>query len=124
MSITSPAPARTGGTSRTVIISAVAVPVLVIGQFAMVAIAPVALVLIGTLRNARLRALRWWSAALAAAYAIPLAAWAIGPDRAPSLSKDMHPAFAALIVAASVAFIAAYLVNRQRSAAPTGPDAV
>jgi bacteriorhodopsin len=75
----------------------------------------VALVLGGALRNARFRALRWWAAGLTAAYATPLVLWAIGPDRAPSLSKDMDPVFAALIVAASVAFIAAYYVIRTRS---------
>jgi len=44
-----------------VIISAWLVPIFVVGQFAMVAVLPVALVLIGTLRDARLRTLRWWS---------------------------------------------------------------
>lgn len=102
--------------SRAVIISAFAVPVMVVGQFAMLAIIPVAVLLTGTLRAARFRALRWWAAALATAYAIPLAAWAIGPDRAPSLSKDMHPALAGVIVAASIAFIAAYFVTRGRAA--------
>lgn len=107
--------------ARSVVISAAAVPVLIVGQFAMVAVVPVAIVLIGTLRNARLRALRWWAAGLAAAYATPLVLWAIGPDRAPSLSKDMHPVFAALIVAASVAVLAAFAVIRRRTAA--GPAA-
>ncbi|MFD0366244.1 hypothetical protein ACFQZZ_32815 [Nocardia sp. GCM10030253] len=45
------------------------------------------------------------------AYAIPLMLWAIGPDRAPSLSKDMHPVLAALIVAVAVG----YQVVRWRS---------
>ena len=44
--------------ARTVIISAWAVPVLVIGQFAMLAIVPVTLALVATLRDARLRRLR------------------------------------------------------------------
>ncbi|MGC4942629.1 hypothetical protein [Kribbella sp. DT2] len=100
--------------SRAVIISAFAVPVMVVGQFAMLAIVPVAILLTVTLRTARLRALRWWAAGLTAAYAIPLAAWAIGPDRAPSLSKDMHPALAAVIVIASIAFITAYYATRRR----------
>ncbi|MET0188283.1 MAG: hypothetical protein ABW212_04740 [Pseudonocardia sediminis] len=99
--------------SRTAVVSAAAVPLLVVGQFAMLAVVPVALVLAGTLRDARLRALRWWAAALTAAYAVPLALWAIGPDRAPSLSKDMHPALAALVVAAAVAYVVAFLVVRR-----------
>jgi hypothetical protein len=101
--------------SLAVIISAYAIPVMVVGQFAMLAIIPLAVLLTGTLRAARFRALRWWAAALATAYAIPLAAWAVGPDRAPSLSKDMHPALAGVVVAASIAFIAAYYVTRRRS---------
>ncbi|OXM52961.1 hypothetical protein [Amycolatopsis alba] len=99
---------------RSVIISAWAVPIMVIGQFAMLAVVPVAVVLIGTLRDARLKALRWGAAALAAAYATPLALWAIGPERAQSLSKDMHPVFAAIIVAAGVAFAVAYHVRARK----------
>jgi hypothetical protein len=109
-------PPATRRASRSVLYSACAVPVLVVGQFAMLAIVPVALVLVGTLRDARLRALRWWAVALAAAYATPLVLWAVGPDRAPSLSKDMHPALAALIVVAAVAFAVAFQVRRRRSA--------
>jgi hypothetical protein len=60
---------------------------MVIGQIALLAVVPVALVLAGTFSAAGLRALRWWSAALAAIYATSLVLWAIGPDRAPSLSK-------------------------------------
>ncbi|MFI6308145.1 hypothetical protein ACIBCH_40170 [Amycolatopsis thailandensis] len=101
---------------RSVIISAWAVPIMVLGQFAMLAVVPVALVLIGTLRDTRLRALRWGAIALTAAYATPLALWAIGPERAQSLSKDMHPVFAAIIVAVGVAFAVAYHVLRRKTA--------
>src|SRR4051794_24243393 len=81
--------------TRKVIISAWAVPVLILGEFAMLAIVPVAILTVSVFRNAQLRALRWWAAAVGAAYASGLAAWAIGPDRAPSLSKDLHPLHAA-----------------------------
>ena len=103
--------------SKSVIISAWAVPVLVIGQFSMVAIVPVALVLIGTLRSTSLKPLRWWATGLAAVYATPLALWVIGPDRAPSLSKDMAPVFVWLISAAAVGMIGAYYALRRRSPA-------
>ena len=83
-------------------ISLWSIPVLVIGQFAMLAIIPVLIVLIGSLRDARLRALRPWSIALAGAYATPLVIWAIRPVGAPSLSKDMHPAFVVLIALVAV----------------------
>jgi hypothetical protein len=97
-------------------VAAWAVPVMVVGQFAMVAIVPLAYVLFRTFRDARLRPLRWWAAAVGVAYATPLALWAIGPDRAPSLSKDMHPALAAIVVATGVAYAIGLLVvrNRQR----------
>ncbi|AHH99087.1 hypothetical protein GCM10010174_68490 [Kutzneria viridogrisea] len=107
-------PPRNRATWRLVTISAWATPVLIVGQFAMVAVVPVALVLIGVLRDTRLRALRWWAAALAVAYAIPLALWAIGPHRAPSLSKDMNPIFAVLIVGTAIATaIASHLLRRK-----------
>ncbi|RKT54642.1 hypothetical protein [Saccharothrix australiensis] len=107
--------------SLPVIVSAWAVPVLVIAQFAMVSVVPVLVVLIGVLRDPHLRTLRWWASALTAAYALPLALWAIGPERAPSLSKDMHPALAALVVAAGVAVAVAYHVLRRQSR-PSGDD--
>ncbi|MFE6610476.1 hypothetical protein [Amycolatopsis sp. NPDC057786] len=99
---------------RAVLVSAWAVPVMIVGQFAMLAIVPVAFVLIGALRDTRLKALRWGAIALTAAYATPLALWAIGPERAQSLSKDMHPVFATLIVAVGVAFaVACHVVPRK-----------
>jgi hypothetical protein len=101
--------------AKSVLISACAVPVLVVGQFAMLAIVPVALVLAGTLRSNT--ALRPWAALLTVVYAIPLALWAIGPDRAPSLSKDMHPVFVPLISVAAVAVIVAFVSLRRRSLA-------
>ncbi|MEV6411169.1 hypothetical protein [Kribbella sp. NPDC051718] len=107
----------TARTPKSVLISAVAVPVLVIGQFAMLAIVPVALVLAGTLRSTALRSLRPWAALLTVVYAIPLALWAIGPDREPSLSKDMAPVFVPLISVAAVAVIVALVAQRRRSPA-------
>ncbi|MEK8226704.1 hypothetical protein NKG05_12325 [Oerskovia sp. M15] len=55
---------------------------LIVGQFAMVAVVPVVVLTATVLRNANLRALRWWAVAVGATYASGLAAWAIGPDRA------------------------------------------
>ena len=92
-------------TPRSVLISAWAVPVLVLGQFSMLAVAPVALILVGTLRHPSLRPLRPYSAALAAIYATPLVIWIRRPDGAQSLSKDMHPMFMVLIVAAAAALL-------------------
>ncbi|MGC4838055.1 hypothetical protein ACLQ3D_26485 [Micromonospora vinacea] len=105
---------------RTVIISIWAVPVLVVGQFAMLAIVPVVLALTVSLRHAHLRGLRRWTIALGTAYAVPLILWTIGPDRAPSLSRDMHPVFAALIVVASLVAAAAFHLGRRRPSRPDG----
>ncbi|MBQ0989615.1 hypothetical protein PSH03_002674 [Micromonospora sp. PSH03] len=105
---------------RTVIISIWAVPVLVVGQFAMLAIVPVVLALTVSLRHAHLRGLRRWTIALTTAYATPLILWAIGPDRAPSLSKDMHPLFAALIVVAALAAATAFHLCHRRPSRPDG----
>jgi hypothetical protein len=92
-------------TPRSVLISTWLVPVLVIGRFSMLAIVPVVLVLVGTLRHPSLRPLRPYSAAHAAIYATPLVIWILRPDGAESLSKDMHPAFMVLIVAAAAALL-------------------
>jgi hypothetical protein len=111
MSVATPAVVRHNRLTP-VHVAAWAVPVMVVGQFAMLAIAPLVYVLVSTGRDARLRPLRWWAAALGVAYATPLALWAIGPDRAPSLSKDMHPALAAVVVAAGIAYAIGLLVVR------------
>ena len=118
VTVTSPSP-TTERLPRSAAIAAGAVAVMVVGQFAMLAVVPVVIVVVSTWRNARLRALRWWAAGLAVAFATPLVLWAIGPDRAPSLSKDMHPALAAVIVAAAVAYVAAWVVVRRRRAGPS-----
>jgi uncharacterized membrane protein YhaH (DUF805 family) len=100
--------------SKAVIVSAWAIPVLIAGDFAMLAIVPVIMLTVKVFRDARLRALRWWAVAVAALYASGLAAWAIGPDRAPSLSKDLNPVHATLIVASAVAFAIRYHTTRRR----------
>lgn len=118
MTIITPPRDRTSRTSLPVLIAAWAVPVLVLGQFALIAGIPVAVVLVGTLRDPRLRVLRWWTGALAAVYAVPLALWVFGPSSAPSLSKYMSPVATALFVATGVAVAIAHHVLRRRSGAP------
>jgi hypothetical protein len=88
-----------------VIYSAWAVPVMVLGQFAMLASVPVALITFGAFRDKGARPLRWWAALMAGLYLVPLALWRLNPDGAPSLSRDMHPVFAGLIVASAVVLL-------------------
>ncbi|MEV3981875.1 hypothetical protein [Nonomuraea sp. NPDC049758] len=95
-------------------VAAWAVPVMIVGQFALLAIVPVAVVLVGALRHARDRLVRWAAVLVALAYAAPLAVWVARPGGAPSLSKDMHPAFAVLIVAACAALVAAIVRDGRR----------
>lgn len=117
MSTTAPTPAtttrRTRRTPLYVHLAAWAVPVMVLGQFAMLAIVPVLVLLIASLAAARVRALRWYTGVLAAVYATPLIIWAVRPDGAPSLSKDIHPVFVALIVAASAALLVKIYTRRR-----------
>jgi hypothetical protein len=105
LSETSGARVKTRRAPKVVLISLWTVPVLILGQFAMLAIVPVVLTLIGAFRDKRVRELRWWAIALTAMYAAPLATWLLRPDGARSLSKDMSPVFAGLIVALSIAFL-------------------
>jgi hypothetical protein len=86
-----PAPAVISGSARpyprSFLISAWSVPVLVAGQFALLAIVPVLLILFRALRDPRLRDLRSSVITLGAAYATPLAIWAIRPNRARASPK-------------------------------------
>ncbi|MBB5080177.1 hypothetical protein [Nonomuraea endophytica] len=100
-------------TPLAVTISAWAVPVMVIGQFAMLAIIPVVIALVGAFRHTRDRLVRWTAAVVAASWTIPFVIWQVRPDGAPSMSKDIHPGFVALIVAASAAFIVAVFRARR-----------
>jgi hypothetical protein len=100
--------------TKPAIISAWAIAALVAGDFAFLAAVPVVILAVTTFRNARLRALRWWAVAVATTYGSGLVAWALGPDREPSLSKDLHPAHAALIVIVSIAFAIRYHRTQRR----------
>ncbi|MFC6883550.1 MULTISPECIES: hypothetical protein [Actinomadura] len=116
MTTTSTTPVRADRrVPRTVTVSAWAVPVMVVGQFALLAVVPVVIALVGALRGARDRTVRWTAVLAAAAYAVPLVIWRVRPDGAESLSKDIHPAFVGLIVAASAAFVfAIHRAGRRR----------
>ena len=110
---TAPAAPAVGSTSRyprRFLISLWSIPVLVIGQFAMLAVIPVVIVLQGVLRDARLRAVRGWTIALGATYATPLIIWLVRPDGAKSLSRDMSPIFVVL-----VALVTAIVLLRMRA---------
>ncbi|MFF7245848.1 hypothetical protein ACFZBU_18300 [Embleya sp. NPDC008237] len=106
MAVVATSPAGTGRRMpRAVTISAWAVPVMVLAQFALIAVVPVVIALVGALTRVRDRAVRLASVLVAVAFAIPLTVWLVRPDGAQSLSKDIHPGFVALIVAASVALV-------------------
>jgi len=112
--LTAPAPRTTRRTPIYMHIAAWAIPTLVLGEFAMLAIVPVAMLVIGTLVDRRVKPLRWWAGLVAVVYATPLVVWLLRDDGAQSLSKDMSPVFAALIVAASVAFLVKIYTRKKR----------
>ncbi|WP_331770146.1 hypothetical protein [Embleya sp. NBC_00888] len=99
---------------RAVTVSAWAVPVMVLGQFALLAGVPVVVALVGALTRVRDRAVRAGAVLVTVAFAIPLTVWLARPDGAQSLSKDIHPAFVGLIVAASAALIFTLYRARRR----------
>ncbi|MEV6830009.1 hypothetical protein [Amycolatopsis sp. NPDC051102] len=98
--------------STSVLVAAWAVPVMVAGQFALLAGVPIAVVLIGARRA---RALRWWAAGLTGGYAGALLLWLAGPSSAPSLSKYLSPAATAVFTAAGVAVAVAATISRRRA---------
>ncbi|MYS84874.1 hypothetical protein [Embleya scabrispora] len=118
MSVAATSPAATDRrVPRAVTIGAWAVPVMVLAQFALLAGVPVVIALVGALTRVRDRAVRLTAALVAVAFAIPLTVWLVRPDGAQSLSKDIHPAFVALIVAASAALV--FTIHRARRRLPT-----
>lgn len=111
------APAATGHRiPRAVTISAWAVPIMVLGQFALISGVPVVIALVGAFTRVRDRAVRAAAALLALSFAIPLTIWLVRPDGAQSLSKDIHPGFVGLIVAAGATLVLA--LRRARSGRP------
>ncbi|MEV0262568.1 hypothetical protein AB0I49_14625 [Streptomyces sp. NPDC050617] len=102
---TDPHTPRTPRVPRALTISAWAVPIMVVGQFALLASVPVVIALVAAFARVRDRAVRGAAGLVAAAFAIPLMVWLVRPDGAQSLSKDIHPGFVALIVGASSALI-------------------
>ncbi|GHB48014.1 hypothetical protein GCM10010377_43570 [Streptomyces viridiviolaceus] len=102
---------------RSVTVASWTVPVMVVGQFALVAALPVGIAPAGALRHVHDRAVRGAATLLAVSYAVPLVVWVTRPDGAQSLSKDMHPALAGLIVAASAALVVTIHRTRARSRA-------
>ncbi|WIY00626.1 hypothetical protein QRX60_42310 [Amycolatopsis mongoliensis] len=110
--------------SKAVLAAAWAFPIMVLGQFALLAGIPVAIVLTRTRRS---RAARRWSGLSAAAYVIPLAVWLPGPSTAPSLSKSLSPVATGVVAAAGAVAAAGLHLVRRRAVAPAGsrpaPDA-
>ena len=97
---------------RAVLISAAAVPLLIVGQFAMLAIVPVAIAVIA---GARLTGVRLFTWLLGALYGTPLVVWALRSDPAPSLSKDIHPVLAGLVIAGAVAVLVAIIRSNRKA---------
>jgi len=97
---------------RAVLISAAAVPVLILGQFAMLAIVPVAIAVIA---GARMKGVRLFTWMLGALYATPLIIWALRENPARSLSRDIDPIFAALIIAGAIAVLIAIVRSNRKA---------
>lgn len=101
--------------SRGVLVAAWAFPAMVLGQFALLAGIPAAIVVARAPRSAPAR---WWSALMATAYVVPLAVWLLGPGTAPSLSKSLSPAATGIVAAAGAAAAVGLHFARRRAAAP------
>lgn len=109
------APALPRRIARRLTISAWAVPVMVLGQFALLSGIPIGLLLSGALRKTNSRPLQWAAAFLTASYVTPLTIWLLRPNRARSLSKDIDPSFVALIVVASATVLVTLYTLRRRT---------
>ena len=114
--MTTPRSVDDGRVPWKVLISAYCIPVMIVAQFAWLATLPILVLLVSTFRNVRSRVLRWLAVLLVVVYATPYAIWKLRPNPAPSLSKDISPVLAGLIIAVSVFFIVAmHVVSRRGS---------
>lgn len=86
--------------------SAYSVPVLILTGFALLTTLPIALMSFAVLRDAGVKALRWWVALTAGLFAIPFAQWLLRADPGASLSSMLHPVMAAAIVLSALVVIA------------------
>lgn len=85
-----------------VVLSAWAAPIMVATGWAFLAAIPVALLTFATWTNPKVRALRWWSTALAGIYAIPFSIY-LWQDTYPSMSKMLDlPTTIAIVIPAVV----------------------
>jgi peptidoglycan/LPS O-acetylase OafA/YrhL len=105
---------RARALERTAVISAWIATILVPTGFAKIAIAPIALMLLATLVGPTMRRLRWAALVVAGAYAIPFTLYAVNPDRARSLSRDMDPIWWVVIPLLGVVYLVAYYRGRRR----------
>ncbi|MFD9703694.1 hypothetical protein [Lentzea sp. NPDC059081] len=101
--------------STPVLVAVWAALVMVAGGFGLLSGIPIAAVLAASLRDRRSKHLRWFTGALALAYATPLTMWLTGPSEAPSLTKYMDPATTGILAAAGVVTAIAHHVVRRRS---------
>lgn len=101
-------------TPRYFAVSAFAIPVLITTGFAMVSTLPVLLLVVGVLRDSRVRPLRWWVVLTSGLFAIAFANWALKGDLGISLTSTLHPAMAAAIVLSALV-ICAKLIQTWRS---------
>ncbi|UJW86894.1 hypothetical protein [Devosia sp. SL43] len=93
-------------TPRYFAVSAFAIPVLILTGFAMVSTLPVVLLVVGVLRDTRVRPLRWWVALTSGLFAIALINWALKGDFGISLTSTLHPILAGAIVLSALVIVA------------------
>ena len=86
--------------------SAYSVPVLILSGFGLLTTLPMMLMSYGVLRDARVKALRWWVGLTAGLFAIPFVGWLFRAEPEASLSSMLHPAMAGAIVLSSLVVIA------------------
>jgi hypothetical protein len=101
-------------TPRYFAISAFAVPVLILTGFAMVSTLPVVLLVVGVLRDKRVRPLRWWVGLTAGLFAIAFTNWALKGDLGISLTSTLHPAMAGAIVLSALVICAKLIQTWRR----------
>lgn len=102
------------GTPRYAMVTAAAIPALILTGFGLVTTLPVVLLGIAALRDRRLAPVQPWIALTAGLFTGPFMTWLFRADPAASLTSLLHPAMAIVIAAAAGGTLIAMLRQTYR----------
>lgn len=105
---------RAPATPRYALLTAVAVPTLILTGFGLVTTLPVTILGIAAMRDRRLAPVRSWIALTVGMFIGPFITWLFRADPAASLTSLLHPAMAVVVAAAAIGTLIAMVRQNHR----------